>query len=124
MIAHPARRGFHQGTRREARLALLRRWKGAYSVALGVLPKHFRAQPLHRYPGELGNLPGVLCRDRLPLRYGGGVKTKVGGKLTLLSPVGFEICDKLFHAPIFSQNEFQSREKFQSKLIFMLYAFG
>src|SRR5690606_1391230 len=101
MIAHPARRGFH-------------------SVALGVLPKHFRAQPLHRYPGEFGNLPGVLRRDRLPLRYGGGVKTKVGGKLTLLSPVGFEICDKLFHAPIFSQNEFLSREKFQSKLIFML----
>lgn len=97
---------------------------GLGSVALGVLPKHFRAQPLHRYPGELGYLPGVLRRDRLPLRYGGGVKTKVGGKLTLLSPVGFEICDKLFHAPIFSQNEFLSREKFQSKLIFMLYAFG
>ncbi len=72
------------------------------------------AKKRRRDAGELRNLPNVFGWDRLPLRNCGWIEAKGFGQQTLLSPVSLEICEQLFHAPIFSQNEIQSREIFQS----------
>lgn len=83
-----------------------------------------RAKERGRDARELRNLPNVFGGNRLPLRDCGWIEAKGFSEQTLLSPVSLEICEQLFHAPIFSQNEIQSREIFQSGGILVILSSG